>query len=39
MQSEKANIIALLHILAEYSDENHILPMREIISRLNEGMG
>jgi predicted DNA-binding transcriptional regulator YafY len=39
MQSEKANIIALLHILAEYSDENHILPMREIISRLNEEYG
>lgn len=28
---EKANILCLLHILIEYTDENHILSIREII--------
>jgi|GEM_PF-2962177 len=36
MLSDKANIVCLLHVLAKYSDENHILPMKEIISRLSD---
>lgn len=39
MLSGKANIICLLHILAEHSDENHILPMREIIDRFTADYG
>lgn len=34
MLSEKANAICLLEILKEYSDESHILPMREILSKM-----
>jgi len=32
--SLKANAICLLQILTEYSDEIHILPMREIIIKM-----
>jgi len=39
MISEKANAICLLRILSEYSDENHILPMREILSKMNSEYG
>ena len=39
MLSEKSNIVCLLHVLAEYSDENHILPMREILAQLNSDYG
>ena len=35
MLSDRANAICLLDILQEYSDEQHILPMREIISKMN----
>lgn len=35
MLTDRANAICLLKILQEYSDENHIMPMREIISKLN----
>lgn len=35
MLSDRANAICLLEILREYSDEQHILPMREIISKMN----
>ena len=34
MRSDKANPIYLLHILREYSDENHILSMHEILEKL-----
>lgn len=34
MPTDKANAICLLDILKEYSDEQHILPMREILSKL-----
>lgn len=35
MLGSKSNIICLLNILIEYSDEKHILSMREIISKMN----
>ena len=35
MLTEKAIVICLLQILSEHSDENHILQMREIISKIN----
>jgi predicted DNA-binding transcriptional regulator YafY len=34
MLSNKTNIIRILHILQEYSDEAHILPMRDIIAKM-----
>lgn len=34
MLTDKANAICLLEILKEFSDEQHILPMREIINKL-----
>lgn len=34
MLSDKANAICVLEILKEYSDAEHIMPMREIISKL-----
>lgn len=34
MLSEKAYAICLLEILQEYSDAEHILPMREIIAKM-----
>lgn len=34
MLTEKANAICLLEVLREYSDAEHILPMREIISKM-----
>lgn len=34
MLTEKANVICLLEILREYSDAEHILPMREIIESI-----
>ncbi len=36
MLAEKANAVCLLKILTEYSDEKHILPMREIIARMKQ---
>ena len=39
MISEKANAICLLRVLNEYSDEKHILPMREIIARMKSEYG
>ena len=39
MLSDRANAICLLDILREFSDEEHILPMREIISRMNTRYG
>lgn len=39
MFSEKANAICLLRVLTEYSDEKHILPMREIIARMGSEYG
>ena len=35
MLSDRANAICLLEILREFSDEQHILPMREILSKMN----
>ena len=35
MLTDRANAICILEILREYSDENHILSMREVISKLN----
>ena len=35
MLTDKANTICLLHILREYSDADHILPMREIIGKFS----
>lgn len=35
MITERANAICLLEILREYSDEQHILSMKELISKLN----
>lgn len=35
MLTDRANAICLLEILREYSDEANILPMREIISKMN----
>jgi predicted DNA-binding transcriptional regulator YafY len=34
MLTNKSNIICVLHILQEYSDEDHILPMRDIIAKM-----
>lgn len=34
MLTEKANAICLLEILKEYSDAEHILPMRDILSKM-----
>lgn len=39
MLSEKANAICLLQVLIEYSDEKHIIPMREIIEKMNYNYG
>ncbi|MGI6040457.1 MAG: WYL domain-containing protein [Clostridiales bacterium] len=39
MLSEKCNIVCLMYVLAEYSDADHILPMREILSKLNSEFG
>jgi len=33
--SDRANAICLLEILREFSDEQHILPMRDVISKMN----
>ena len=33
--TERGNAICLLHILREYSDENHILPMRDLIGKMS----
>lgn len=35
MFTDKANAICLLNVLKEYSDEKHILSMRDIISKMN----
>ena len=35
MLTEKANAICLLEVLKEYSDAEHILPMREIIATVS----
>ena len=34
MLTEKANAICLLEILREYSDAEHILPMRDIVTKM-----
>lgn len=39
MLTEKAITICLLEVLREYSDENHILSMGEIISKINVKYG
>ena len=39
MLTEKAITICLLEVLREYSDENHILSMGEIISKINARYG
>lgn len=39
MLPERANPICLLMILKEYSDENHIMPMQEIILKLKQVYG
>jgi len=39
MLTDKANAICLLIILTEYSDEEHILPMREIIEKMTTRYG
>lgn len=39
MLTEKANAICLLEILREYSDAEHILPMREILSKMQSIYG
>ena len=39
MLSEKANAICILEVLKEYSDEEHILPMREIIAKMQSLYG
>ena len=39
MLTEKAITICLLEVLREYSDENHILSMSEITSKLNARYG
>jgi hypothetical protein len=33
--TDRANAICLLEILREYSDERHILTMKDLISKLN----
>lgn len=35
MMTDRANAICLLEILREYSDEDHILAMRDIIQKMN----
>lgn len=35
MVTDRANAICLLEILREYSDEQHVLPMRDIIQKMN----
>ena len=39
MLTEKANAICLLEVLKEYSDAEHILPMREIIAKMQSLYG
>ena len=39
MLTEKANAICLLAVLKEYSDAEHILPMREIIAKMQSLYG
>ena len=39
MLTEKANAICLLDVLKEYSDAEHILPMREIIAKMQSLYG
>lgn len=39
MLTEKANAICLLEVLREYSDAEHILPMREIIGKMQSLYG
>lgn len=39
MLTEKANAICLLEVLKEYSDAEHILPMREIITKMQSLYG
>lgn len=34
MLTDRANAICLLEVLKEYSDEEHILPMRDILSKM-----
>ena len=34
MKTDRAITICLLHVLREYSDENHILPMQEIRQKM-----
>ena len=39
MLTEKANAICLLEVLKKYSDAEHILPMREIIGKMQSLYG
>ena len=39
MLTEKAITICLLEVLREYSDENHILTMGEIVSKIDGRYG
>lgn len=39
MLTEKANAICLLEVLKEYSDAEHILPMREILAKMQSLYG
>ena len=39
MLTEKSNAICLLEVLKEYSDAEHILPMREIIAKMQSLYG
>lgn len=39
MLTNKSNIVCILQLLKEYSDEEHILPMREIISKMKSIYG
>lgn len=39
MFTNRATAICLLEVLKEYSDENHILPMREVVSHMNRDYG
>lgn len=39
MVTDRANAVCLLEILLEYSDDEHILPMREIIAKMNAEYG
>lgn len=36
MLKERANTLCVLQILKEYSDENHIVPMRQLIGKIEE---